>query len=122
MSERVDIADYAEKIYANAERLRLWIDNRLVGMAAMYLNPEDRSGYITNVSVIAGAKGQGIAYGLCSLCLRYAQEQNLKSIVLEVGKENAAAIGLYEKLGFEMQMAGEFTLTLKLELATGPQQ
>ena len=119
LSHRVDIAAYAERIHANAERFEAWIDNHLVGMVAAYVNLQDRSGFITNVSVIADAREKGIAFALCSQYLQYAQEQKLKSIALEVGKDNAAAVRLYEKLGFTMQSARDVTLTLQLNLTSG---
>jgi ribosomal protein S18 acetylase RimI-like enzyme len=119
LSERVDIVAYAEKIHANAERFEAWIDNRLIGMVAAYVNLPDRSGFITNVSVVGDARGKGIASTLCSQYLRYAQEQNLKSVALEVGKDNTAAIRLYEKLGFTMHSTYGLTLRLQLNLTTG---
>jgi len=122
LSQRVDIPTYARKIHEKAERFEAWIDNRLVGLVAGYLNMEDRSGFITNVSVVADARGTGIAFSLCSQYLQYAQERNLKSIALEVGKENATAIRLYEKMGFTTQSARESTLMFQLDLATRPQQ
>jgi ribosomal-protein-alanine N-acetyltransferase len=121
LSKRVDIAAYARKIHANAERFEAWIDERLVGMVAAYVNLQDRSGFITSVSVIADARGKGIAFALCSQYLIYAQELNLKSVALEVGKDNAAAIRLYEKLGFTMQSEHDPLLRLQLNLTTGSQ-
>jgi ribosomal protein S18 acetylase RimI-like enzyme len=121
LSDRVDIVAYSEKLHANAERFEAWIDDRLVGMVAAYTNLQDRSGFITNVSVTADVRGKGIASSLVSQYLRYAQEQNLKSIALEVGKDNAAAIRLYEKLGFTMLSARGPSLILQLNLSTDAQ-
>ena len=57
-------------------------------------------GYINNIAVEEAARKHGVASALLDTFCRFAGV-NLSFLTLEVRKSNAAAIGLYEKYGFE---------------------
>ena len=57
-------------------------------------------GYINNIAVEEAARKHGVASALLDTFCRFG-ELNLAFLTLEVRKSNAAAIGLYEKYGFE---------------------
>ena len=57
-------------------------------------------GYINNIAVEEAARKHGVASALLDTFCRFAGG-NLAFLTLEVRKSNAAAIGLYEKYGFE---------------------
>lgn len=57
-------------------------------------------GYINNVAVRPEYRRRGIASALITLLTETAQEVGLAFLTLEVRESNAAAISLYEKLGF----------------------
>ena len=57
-------------------------------------------GYINNIAVEEAARKHGVASALLDTFCRFAGV-NLAFLTLEVRKSNAAAIGLYEKYGFE---------------------
>ncbi len=97
----VDIKEYGKKIFDNAVTFEGWDDNKLVGIiAAYYNNWETKNGYITNVSVLKGYKGFGIASKLLKQTINYGRENGFYQIELEVNINNIKAFKLYEKHGF----------------------
>lgn len=56
---------------------------------------------ITNVAVLAPYRRWGIGFAMLDELLRCAKERGVVNFTLEVRESNAAAIALYEKLGFE---------------------
>ena len=101
LAQRVDLEEYAHKIFRNAVTFEAWADGALVGLVAAYLNdPAARVGYVTNVSVASDHLGRGIASSLMEACVARATATGMRELSLEVGKANGAAIGLYRKLGF----------------------
>ena len=57
-------------------------------------------GYINNIAVEEAARKHGVASALLDVFVRFGAV-NLAFLTLEVRKSNAAAIGLYEKFGFQ---------------------
>jgi ribosomal protein S18 acetylase RimI-like enzyme len=99
---RMDVKKYAEKITSLATRFEALYKGRLVGLVACYLNdPDKKFGFITNVSVVGGFKGKGIAYQLMQDAISAASRLGFDKIRLEVRNINKAARALYEKCGFE---------------------
>jgi len=58
-------------------------------------------GELFQIAVDKAARRCGVAGRLIEAALRYAQENALRTIYLEVRKSNEAAISLYKKHGFE---------------------
>ena len=117
LAPRIDLPEYAQKIFRNAVTFEAWAGGTLVGLVAAYLNDATaRTGYITNVSVTADYAGCGVASRLMDACRARAAATGMRSLALEVGKANTAAIALYRKLGFEVSGDnGDFT-TMKLSI------
>ena len=120
LSDRVDIGDYATKIFENAATFEAWNESGLVGMVAAYLNQADRSAFITSVSVERESRGQGIASKLLGQCLAKARSQGMANVALEVFRENASAIELYRKHGFSEHGADAGTVRMQLLLSEQP--
>lgn len=117
LSSRVNIDSYAQKIISHAVRFEAWAEGRLVGVLAAYCNdPERKISYITNVSVLRGLRGNGIADGLMMQCVQNAKKCDFKKISLEVAAENYPAIKLYEKHGFLVRKLNEEFVILDLYL------
>jgi len=101
LSERVDIGQYAAKIRSKATRFEAWSGGVLVGLVAAYLNDSrERVGYVTTVSVLRDWTGQGIGARLIGQCIDHARASGMRRIDLEVGRDNAPAIRMYERSGF----------------------
>ncbi|WP_457445576.1 GNAT family N-acetyltransferase [Roseateles sp. P5_E4] len=118
LSSRLDLAAYADKLFAHARRVEAWQDDVLVGLIAMYANDAAQGGFITNVSVLPDQQGQGIAGELLTRALALATELRLPRLRLEVYADNTAALALYRRHGFsaEASAAASPTLFLHREL------
>lgn len=73
-------------------------DGRLLGGCGLLLIAGE--GNITNVVVAPEARRRGVATGLLTYLLEEGDRAGLTAYTLEVRVSNAAAIRLYEKLGF----------------------
>jgi ribosomal-protein-alanine N-acetyltransferase len=58
---------------------------------------------LESVVVSAGVRRGGLGLELCERVMQWARERGAKSMELEVRESNAAAIGLYRRLGFMEQ-------------------
>lgn len=58
-------------------------------------------GYITNIAVSEQFRRRGIASEITEALIMKAKEMKLSFLTLEVRESNSAAIGLYEKFGFQ---------------------
>lgn len=118
LSTRIDLAGYADKLASHARRIEAWQGDTLVGLIALYANDPARGGFITNVSVLPGLQGKGIAGELLRRTLALATELRLPHLRLEVYADNMAALALYRRHGFapEATAATGPTLFLHREL------
>ncbi len=73
-------------------------DKVLGYVGLMYVLDE---GYISNVAVAPQARRKGIGDALIAHLLRWAHENGLAFVTLEVRESNQAAIALYKKHGFQ---------------------
>jgi ribosomal protein S18 acetylase RimI-like enzyme len=102
LSERVCIYEYCNKLYKNAEIISCHNNNNLVGTIGMYCN--DLSGsvaYISTVCVHPTMRGKKIGDLLLSTAKVVAKDKGMKTIKLEVDRNNYKAISLYLKKGFK---------------------
>ena len=115
LGARVEIDDYAAKIFACAERFEAWSDDRLVGLLAAYCNdPARKVAFVTSVSVLPAWQGQGVASRLLRACVEQTRQGCLEHIELEVDARNSAATLLYQKHGFAVASTCDHTQTLRL--------
>lgn len=114
LSSRIDLAAYADKLATHARRIEAWQEGALVGLIAMYANDPAQGGFITNVSVLPGHQGQGIAGELLTRALALATELGLARLRLEVYADNTAAMALYRRHGFSLEASAAASPTLFL--------
>ena len=72
---------------------------RVLGYVGMMFVLDE--GYISNVAVSPEARRRGFGDALISELLLRAEEKALSFVTLEVRESNEAAIGLYQKHGFQ---------------------
>jgi len=81
------------------------VDNELVGFISASRVPLNRikhSVYLV-MGVLGKESGKGIATGLFKELIGWARNNNIKRLELTVMKQNERAIGLYKKVGFEIE-------------------
>ena len=100
LSGRVDIESYASKLSAHALRFEAWARGTLVGLVAAYPDQDAGELFITNVSVLPGWRGQGLAETLLRWCADSGRELGMRRVWLDVAPGNAVARRLYGRLGF----------------------
>ena len=74
-------------------------EGNVLGYAGLHVIVDE--GYIDNVAVEPDARRHGVASALLDVFCRFG-EANLAFLTLEVRESNSPAIGLYEKLGFQV--------------------
>jgi len=80
-------------------------DSTIKGYAAMYTNDYIKfTAYITLITVHPGHQRKSVGYSLLKQCINIATYCGMKTIRLEVKRENYAAINLYEKCGFSVEI------------------
>ncbi|MFN3991451.1 MAG: GNAT family N-acetyltransferase [Tabrizicola flagellatus] len=101
LSSRVNLEDYSRKLFDNAVRFEAWVGNDLVGLVAIYCNSKDEDGaFVSNVSVLAGHAGKGIARRLMQFAIAHVVGLGFSSMHLEVDRRAVRAMHLYLALGF----------------------
>ena len=74
------------------------LDGQVIATAGLILSIDEAD--LTNVTTAEACRGRGIAKALLETLMQAAKEQGIVAFTLEVRAGNAAAIALYEKLGF----------------------
>lgn len=118
LSSRVDLRDYSSKLFEQSHTFEAWHEQSLVGLVAAYLqHPTDRSGFISNVSVLQDFSSKGLASSLMNRCIEKARMLELLGLRLEVASTNSPAIYLYRKFKFVECTRTSTDLTMQLTLA-----
>ena len=115
LSTYVEIDSYSTKIFTKSIRFEAFYKNKLVGLIAMYVNKENMSTFITNVSVYPEFIGVGIGYTLLKNCKMYINRNGFKRLSLEVKKNNNLAIKFYEKNNFIITETNKENYTMELK-------
>jgi ribosomal protein S18 acetylase RimI-like enzyme len=112
----VNINNYSKKIFEQAILFTKFDNDKLIGLVAVYDNPIEKLGWITNVSVDPNYFRKGIASELLRECKEYFENRRYFSIFLEVFADNKKAIKLYNKHGFINYKIKNNKMTLKQHL------
>jgi ribosomal protein S18 acetylase RimI-like enzyme len=92
---------HAEKLSGRGFVYSAEADGLLAGFAAFYANDLDSfTAYLTHIAVADAFQGMGIGRMLMRTCMDVSKGAGMRKVKLEVDTANAAAIGLYESLGF----------------------
>ena len=100
LSSRVNLEEYSIKLRAFSKTFEAWYNNELIGFIALYLK-EDKSAFISNLSVLENYNGLGIGTELIKNCSNYLNSIGFEKIELEVNKDNLQALKFYEKNNFK---------------------
>lgn len=101
LSERVDVAVYAEKLLSRAEVATVEEDGRVVALGAIYTNDlESRRAFVTIFAVLPERHRRGIGRALASRLLARARQRGMRSCELLVMPGNVGALDFYRRSGF----------------------
>jgi ribosomal-protein-alanine N-acetyltransferase len=119
LSTKVNLPEYAQKLFDKSITFEAWYSNRLVGMVAAYFNDfKNLNGFITNVCVEDEFQGKHIGSELLQRCIQYGKENHFINIYLEVNENSKAAINLYEKYEFRLSGINRDSMEMILNLKT----
>jgi ribosomal protein S18 acetylase RimI-like enzyme len=118
LSSRVNLTGYSRKLVDHAVRFEAWVGNNLVGLVAVYCNSKDKDiAFVSNVSVLAGYAGRGIARQLMQFAIAHVVELGFSSLHLKVDRGAVIAMHLYSALGFQPTAEAEDgSISMKLSL------
>lgn len=86
---------------AKAVNLALEEDGALVGFIGAFHHRSHRLGHVYTVNVHPTQRGRGLGRALMSACEERLRALGMRACVLEVNVENADAMRLYEKCGYD---------------------
>lgn len=99
LSARLNIDDYADKLYNYADRLEVWNEKQMIGLVAYYHNTTNNTFHISNVSVEIEFQKKGIAHNLLSKLIEKARDLCVRKINLIA---NRTMFSFYFRLGFSL--------------------
>ena len=80
----------------------VWVENdHIVGNATLLRTQTPNRYIVVNVAVHPDYRRRGIAYALMEAIIHLVQARQGRTIMLQVVKENTAALNLYQNLGFQ---------------------
>ncbi len=104
LSEKVNLQDYARKLFENAHTFEAWDSKELVGFIGVYFTDrQTKKAFISNVSILETYNNKGTATELLNMTKEYAKSHEFDKIVLEVNAKNMNAIAFYVKNNFEIE-------------------
>jgi 2-polyprenyl-3-methyl-5-hydroxy-6-metoxy-1,4-benzoquinol methylase len=118
----VNILDYSNKIFNKSVRFEAYDNEDLIGLLALYINEEDKSTFITNLSVDISYQKTGVSKKLLENCKNFNVHQKYDFILLEVFKNNINAINFYEKNNFKILKKMEDKLIMKTTIRNYDQE
>ena len=112
----VDISKYSQKIFNFGIKFEAYKDNNLIGLIALYVDNQEKTSFITNVSVDPNFQGNKVAENLLLSCVGYLKENNYLEITLHVNKNNTKAINFYKKHNFKEKNTIKNNLLMELQI------
>lgn len=115
LSTYVNIKEYSKKINEKSTRFEIIHENNLIALLCAYENKDEKTVFVTNVSVIPYFQNRGISYELINFCIDFYTVNKFEKIVLEVYNKNKKALNFYKKNKFDIIKYGE-KVTMELTL------
>jgi ribosomal protein S18 acetylase RimI-like enzyme len=101
----LELDRYAQKLYKNAIVFIITDNKECIGFIAFYANDKNNNqSYIAQLAVKDKSQNKNIGKLLLEICIKFSEENNMKSIKLEVWNQNKIAIEFYKKNGFREYM------------------
>jgi len=90
-------------------------EGNVLGMitVGIYISPTGKKGWIEDVVVDEGSRGQGTGENLTNFAIEFAKNQQADVVMLTSKPERISANRLYKKLGFQLKETNVYRLPLK---------
>jgi ribosomal protein S18 acetylase RimI-like enzyme len=111
----VDISKYSQKIFDFGIRFEAYDNINLIGLIALYVDEQEKTSFITNVSVDPDFQGNKIAKNLLLACVGYLKENHYFEVTLHVNTNNTKAINFYQKHNFKQTSKIKSNLVMELK-------
>lgn len=112
LEQKLDIPQYAQKLYENSSFIICRDNVHIVGMICCYTN-RPPIGYISNVCVLSTHQGIGIFKQCFNLLIDYCKSSGIDEIHLEVNNQNHNAYNIYRHIGFQNDTYGVASTYMK---------
>lgn len=100
LSSRVNITEWASKVWSLAEIVVAREKEKVVGVIFYYVNDKETfKGYITYLAISSFYRNRGIAVELLQRCIKFSRRSGMK--IIGVHTNNPKAQKLYKKVCFE---------------------
>ena len=104
--DRTDCNEIKQKIIDNAAFFAVYIGTDVCGYAAMYSNDfNNKIAYITMFGILPEYQKCGVGGKLMEECIKYARNNGMERIRLEVDNDNKSAITFYNHFSFYFEKA-----------------
>lgn len=110
------VRDWLDIILDEGYSVLAWHDDAVAGHAALVRDTEGDA-YELAIFVTQEYQRAGIGERLIRNLLGHGQDQGVEKVWLTVERWNTAAVGLYEKVGFEKSGSESFELEMALRLS-----
>lgn len=114
-----DLTILATKMQNNAITLKC-IQNEtkeVLGYISFYANNQiEKQGFLSQIAVKKDCRGQNVGEKLVKECITISRYYGMRSIKLQVYKENQSVIYFYNKLGFSLEQEDEKSFYMVLNL------
>ncbi|NHN48341.1 GNAT family N-acetyltransferase [Halostella sp. JP-L12] len=110
------IETWLETLIGEGLNVVAWHGDRAAGHATLVPDGDDGETYELAIFVLQEYQEAGIGSQLMECLLGHGEENDVERVWLTVERWNRAAVGLYEKMGFETSNAESFELEMSLRL------
>lgn len=94
---------YTSKLFKNGLTYVIQENDHILGFISMYANDiEKKEAYIIFLAVAHHYQGNNLGEKLLDHCIQISTQKGMKSVRLEVQKDNQIAIRFYQKHGFKI--------------------
>lgn len=102
LSKRVNIFEYSQKIISNADIACMYVQDKIVGIVAIYTNDNQYyEAFVSFLGIFPSVQRRGLGKILMSEAISYAKEKGMQIIKLKVHKNNYSAQKFYASYNFD---------------------
>lgn len=117
LSSYVNIQEYASKLFSRSRTFEAWSHDILIGMLAFYIVADEKTVFISNISVVPGMSSKGLGKSLIKCLLDFMKAENLWAVELETFPSNEIALRFYTALGFYRLPVVNNKVALRMEIS-----